>query len=243
MADLSSSSFIPKRGPTTKRKRAGSSRRIYLFTLISYILMFATLLATGAVYLYGAYIEKQRDGEIAALNTEISSFSEEDMQKVMDFDRRLTQAAGRVNSNVSLVSIFDMLGEVTVGTAYIKNLSLTREGDEKFSLKASIETDTFDSTIFQRGIYERNQKIDSVVISDSERQINEGDTETVNETVIFTAELEVPLSAVPFDASESVVPQPIIITEPAETEIHSVEGEFFLEPEDNSEDNSNEENI
>lgn len=224
MADLSNSSFIPKRGPANKRKRAGGSKHVYVFTLVSYILMFSTLLATGGVYLYSNYVDQQLENEVSALNTEISSFSKADMQKVMDFDLRLSQAYTRLNNSVSLVSVFESLEAATIDSVQIISLNLDRENDEKFILSAVIETDSFDSTIFQRGVYGRNQTIDSVLISGIETSNveklgvdkNEDQGESTESVVSFTAELEVPLSAVPYVPTKAAETQPITIIEPAD---------------------------
>lgn len=216
MADLLSNSFIPKRGPV-KRNRETASRQVYFFTIISYVLMFATLLAAGSVYLYAKYIDRQLENEVAALNSEINSFSEADMQQVIEFDRRLSQAHNRLNNSVSIVSVFDALEAATIDTVKIVSLDLNREKDEKFILSASIETDSFDSTIFQRGVYKRNQIIDSVLISGVQSASKESDSDGKSASsrplITFTAELEVPLSAVPYvDNINQVRPDPI--TEP-----------------------------
>ena len=55
-------SFIPKRGPVKRQRRAGS-RQIYLFTVISYVLFSATLVASVGVFLYERYIEDQLENE------------------------------------------------------------------------------------------------------------------------------------------------------------------------------------
>lgn len=202
MADLSNNSFIPKRGPV-KHNRGTASRQVYLFTLISYILMFATLLAAGSVFLYGKHIDNQLESEVSKLNTEIGSFVESDMQKVLEFNLRLSQASGRLNNSVSLVSVFDALESATIDTVKINSLTLEREKDEKFILAATIETDSFDSTIFQRGVYNRNQTIESVSIAAVQASNDSSGTEGPSKrpTVSFTAKLEVPLSSVPYTDS------------------------------------------
>lgn len=221
MADLSNNSFIPKRGPT-KRSRGQASRQVYMFTLVSYVLMFATLLAVGGVFLYSKYLDQQLNEEIVLLNTEIDSFSESDMQRVLEFNQRLQQASGRLDKSVSMVSVFEALEAATINTVKLKTLDLEREDDEKFILAAAVETDSFDSTIFQRGVYQRNQIIDSVSFSEV-RTVTEEDGEEDGVAVsfsqpfvIFKAEIEVPLAAVPYVAREANTGSaPITITESA----------------------------
>lgn len=229
MADLSNNSFIPKRGPA-KRRRGGGTKRIYIFTLISYILMFATLLAAGAVYFYSGYLETQLDEEIAALNSDISDFSEADMERVQEFDHRLSQAANRLDNTISLISVFSALEAATVDSVGLSSLTLTREEDETLLLKAEIETDTFDSTIFQRGVYKRNETITEVTIGDvTTSGIGETDSEetATSETpqVTFTAELKTPITAVLYEPrATEFTPDLPSVEEPVESAAEEDEG-------------------
>lgn len=219
MADLSNNSFIPKRGPA-KRSRSAASRQVYVFTLVSYILMFATLLGSGGVFLYSKLLDKQLDEEVSLLNTEINSFSESNMQKVLEFENKLQQAAGRLDSSVSMVSVFQALEAATIDTVRIKTLGLEREKDESFILTAAIETNSFDSTIFQRGEYQRNQVVNSVTFSDVKNTLSE-DGESggpARPVVTLEAEIAVPLASIPYTARRAS-PPPIVISEPAPDEV------------------------
>jgi hypothetical protein len=207
MPDPSNNSFIPKRGPASRSKRVTGGRRVYIFTIVSYVLLFATLLASGGMFLYINYLENQFNTEIVNLDTEIKVFSKTDMQKVLDFDKRLQQATGRLNNSVSMVSLFQALEAATIDTVMLDNLSIQREKDDKYTLLASIETDSFDSTIFQRGVYQRNQTISGVVISGIHAGVDKemkGDAENANERSLFsfTATLEIPVASVPYEPSK-----------------------------------------
>ena len=219
MPSSSDNSFIPKRGPV-KRKQSGSSRQVYIFTYVSYILMFSTLLATGGVFLYGQYIDRQLDEEIAALNTEIGSFSGENLAKVTEFDLRLQQADYRLQNSVSVASVFEALQSATIDTVQIEKLNLTRENDEKFVLDASILTDSFDSTIFQRGVFGRSDVIsDEVVIenvnTNTQSNLDTGGSVVSSRPVVnFSAVLEVPLDTVPYVPTEPQSNQQLELSQP-----------------------------
>jgi hypothetical protein len=199
MQGSSDNSFIPKRG-AAKRKQIGGSRQIYIFTYISYILMFATLLSSGGVYLYAQYINGQLDSEIETLNAEIGSFSQADMERVTQFDLRLTQAKDRLENSVSVASIFEALQSATIDTVQIESLTMEREGDEQFVIDALVQTNSFDSTIFQRGVFMRNETIQSVDISDVQNVLATEDVEglgvATKPVVSFKALLEIPLDDV-----------------------------------------------
>lgn len=217
MADPSNKSFIPKRGPV-KQKRGTQSRQVYIFSILSYVLLFATLLATGGVFLYGNYIDGQLDNEISALNQEISSFSEGDMQRVLEFDLRLAQASSRLNNSVSIVSLFQAIEQSTIDTVQLEQLALERVGDSSYILTAAVQTDSFDSTIFQRNTFnDRNELFSSVNVTSvdtvtvSENSGTEGSS--LRPLVTFSAELEVPLSAIPYSPSSDTAP--VVITDEA----------------------------
>lgn len=226
MPDPLNNSFIPKRGPSG-HSRVPATRQVYIFTMISYTLIFATLIATGGTFLYEKYLEKQLDEENALLYKDIGSFNNKDMEDVLDFDRRLQQANDRLNSSASVVSVFDALEESTAQSVKIDSLELERVLDDKIILSAEIKTDTFDAALFQRKAYGKGSVFNSVVISEldtsglspSIESTKEDDEEGESEQakVSFKAELEIPLANVPFKDT-SIIP-----VEAEKPEVTSVE--------------------
>jgi hypothetical protein len=174
------------------------------------------------MFIYTKHLNKQLNAEIAALDAETSSFSTANMQKVLEFEKRLQQASGRLNNGVSIVSIFKALEAATIDTVMLNSLSMHRELDDKYILTASINTDSFDSTIFQRGEFQQSQVISDVVISGvstggEEGEVSEGessDDSTAAESessVTLTAVLDIPVSAILYEPSdESDTPITII---------------------------------
>lgn len=162
--------------------------------------MFATLLSSGGVYLYAQYINGQLDSEIESLNAEIGSFSQADMERVTQFDLRLTQAKDRLDNSVSVASIFEALQSATIDTVQIESLTMEREGDEQFVVDALVQTNSFDSTIFQRGVFMRNETIQTVDISEVQNVLATEDVEglgvATKPVVSFKALLEIPLDDV-----------------------------------------------
>lgn len=212
MQGSSDNSFIPKRG-TAKRKQVSGKRQVFIFTYISYILTFAALLSAAGVYFYAQYIDSQLDAEIQALNAEIGSFSQADMERVTKFDLRLTQAQGRLENSVSIVSVFEALQAATIDTVQIESLKIERELDDKFVIEATVQTDSFDSTIFQRGVFLRNSQVQGVEIAQLQNSIAaEGDSAddsaaASKPVVSFQALLDIPLANVPADPQSYQVEQ------------------------------------
>lgn len=219
MPDLRNSSFIPKQGPA-KRRKSTSTRQVYFFTLISYAVLLASFIAAGGVFFYDRYVNAQLDQQVAVLNGEIGIFNEADMQRVLEFDRRLNQAQNRLSNSTSIVSVFEALEDSVTNDIQIDTLSIERKGDETYKLSATIVTDSFDATIFQRGIFQSSNIISSVDIAD----VNTADLSDGEEfipRVNFTADLEIPLNDVPFVPGSSgfsnpppVIPTPAPINTP-----------------------------
>ena len=224
MPGSSNSSFIPKRNPI-KKSRKTVSRRVYTFTVVSYLFLFSVLLASAGVFLYGQYVDRQLEDEISALTTEILRFNSEELASVKAFDARLRLAAERVSHSVSIASLFSAFEAATIGTVAFESLGLERIGDEQFSVTTAIRTDSFDSAIFQRAIYgKKDGVIASVVIedllkttaarSDSDTPLDQStfipDTDDVY--VTFDATLLVDIAAVPYDPS--VYEAPAVPTPP-----------------------------
>lgn len=238
MPDPSNSSFIPKRGPAARTKRKVASKQVYIFALISYVVMFATLLAAGGVFLYQKYLEKNLNTEITALNSEIASFSKERMNMVLEFNARLEQASDRVANSVSLGSIFSALEAATIESVVLNDLTMERVGDEKYLLSASVITDSFDSTIFQRGVVERNPvTISSITILDLQAAVGEvpeneaAPAQGGLNQVTFTAEFEVPVSSIPaVPAASPADSVPLFIQSPViDTADPAAEGASLLD--------------
>jgi hypothetical protein len=198
MPNSPSSSFIPKQGPA-KHSRQVVSRQVHLFTVLSYVLFFASLAGSIAIFLYHQYTERQLDAEVVALSSEIGSFSDVKMEQVRSFNMRLQQAADRLGNSVSAVAVLESIEDATVQSVNIDSLKMERVADETFVVTAEITTDTFDSSLFQRGVYERSPIVESVLIEELGLAENT-DSESTSQFngVSFKAELHVPLTGVPY---------------------------------------------
>lgn len=197
MPNSPSSSFIPKQGPA-KHSRQVVSRQVHLFTVLSYILFFAALAGSVAIFLYQRYTTSQLDAEIVALSGEIGSFSDVKMEEVRSFNMRLTQAADRIGNSVSAVAVLESIEDATAQSVNIESLDMKREGDETFVVTAEISTNSFDSSLFQRGVYERSPIVESVLIEDLSLEEDDSESNLPSKGVSFKAELHVPLKGVPY---------------------------------------------
>lgn len=201
------SSFIPKRGPK-RAKRIRPARRIFLFTLIAYSLVFAALIASAASYLYKNYVTTTLQNEVTLLSSQIDTFNESrlsELSALQDYDLKLQRAAARFNNSASVVTALDAIDEVTADPIQIINLTFEREGDEYVTIVAQLAAQSFDAALFQRqllrvgdGLFSRVQITDvsTSVEGISEDSQNANNTNlSVEQPVTFTATLEVPVQS------------------------------------------------
>ncbi len=167
-----------------------------MFAVIAYIAFVTSLVAAIGIFFYEGYIDKQLEGEVNKLSAEIKGFSDADMERVREFNTRLWQTQERLDKSISLVSVLAALESATVQSAVIDQLSVKKSDDSSITIAARLMTDTFDSTLFQRGVYERSQVIDSVLIEDL-TIVDSPDKDSIASGVTFTAILTVPTDAVP----------------------------------------------
>lgn len=190
-------SFIPKRGPAT-RTRHSASRRVYLFTLISYVLFFATLVASAGVFLYNRYIDQQLTNEVAALNEQINQFRQSDMDRLRTFNERLEFTDERLSVSTTLGQLFTALENTTAASVQLASLALERIDERDFEVVLAVNTDSFDSSILQREFLEQDSVIESVAIESIEVTAADDDDGASESAITFIATLGVPLESVAY---------------------------------------------
>jgi hypothetical protein len=165
MSDLPSSSFIPKRNPGNKSK---PTRRynFFILSILSYALFVAAPLASAGVFIYDRQADIKFSQAVRTLKTEIETFSEADLARVVDFDERLQASGALLDSHVSLLSIFSILESATAGTVQFTDLKIERTDKNSLTVDASLRTSALDGVLFQRTEYKAKNNIASSSLSD-----------------------------------------------------------------------------
>lgn len=215
MPGNSNTSFIPKQGPV-RRPRQSASRSVHLFSVISYVALASTMVAAVGSFLYERHVEKQLQDKVEELSQAISGFNEEDMNQVREFNIRLSQSRDRLDNGVSVSSIFEAIEDATAQSVSLSSLELERYEDNSIVLEAKVQSDNFDTSLFQRGVFERSSIVENVAVKDL-MIVEEAETEDgpVTSGVSFVAQITVPISEVPNVPGETVIPVP----EPIEVEV------------------------
>ena len=200
------SSFIPKRG-SNRAKRKKPARRIFVFTLVAYSLIFASLLASGASYLYLNYTTSLLQEEVSTLNSEINTFSISDLSVVSEFDLTLKRANERFDNTASVATLLDAIDSATAQPVQIESLEMERIDDQYMLLTAEVITQSFDSALFQRGLLNDEARLftdvvfEDVSIAVSEEDEDSETTATSNEDqVTFNVTARVPIDSLSYES-------------------------------------------
>jgi hypothetical protein len=200
-------SFIPKHTPN-KIERRNSPRQLFIGTIIVRVLFFSVLIAAIGVFAYDRKLSSELDKEVEAFKAATSSFEQEEekVQEVISMDRRLTQANDRFKNSISIATIFGAFEKTTIKTVQLENLNIIKKSDTEVSVEADVMTDTFDSVIFQRSIFEANEVLQLTEFEDVtvERNIEGGEISAdnlslsaVNPTVSFKAIVTIDPKTIP----------------------------------------------
>lgn len=144
----STSSFIPKNANKVRKPR--TSKRIYIFSYLSYVFFFGTLITVVGVYFYVAQTKGTLEEQKQILATERTRFSDSDIEYVRDLEKRLLLTERLLDQSAAPSRIFTSLEEIIVDSVRVTGITYERDSNNTFVLTFSGATNTFDAAIFQR---------------------------------------------------------------------------------------------
>lgn len=171
MAESGTGSFIPKKVERTPRTR---TKRIYLFSYITYTLFFGALVAGGAAYGYGILQDNRLKSAQEQLAQEQSAFNTDDIARLQRLDARLSTANSILEDHVSIASLLTTLERLVAQPVTFGTFTYERTG-AGHTITLLSGTDTFDAAMFQRTLLEENElfadvSLDDVSIGENEQQ-------------------------------------------------------------------------
>ena len=149
------SSFIPKQ-PARGRVQRRGVRKIYVFTYISFVLFFGTLIAAGGTFFYKVSVDSQLQSEKEKLVVQREAFSQADIERVKELDMQLTAAQDLLDNHISIVTLFEALEAATVSNIELSGFSFLRTDSEGIEVNLSATAKDFNSVLFQRSIVDAN---------------------------------------------------------------------------------------
>jgi hypothetical protein len=167
MPGSSSTSFIPKHTPN-KPERRSSPRQVFFGTLLVRILFISVLIAALGVFLYLRKLDNELRVEIDNFTNVASSYEadKEKLNAILLMDERLVLANKLLKQSVSLNALLSALERSVIGTVQLSSFAFVQLDPDTLNLSVSVQTDSFDSTIFQRSIFEENEVLGMAEIED-----------------------------------------------------------------------------
>jgi len=146
-----SSSFIPKspvRGNVKPRRKV---RKIYLFTYLTSIIFFGTLIASAGTFFYKYTTRATLDEQKALLAIEKKELDvDREIEEVRAFELHSVTAYTLLDRHVSLGEIFESLESTTLESVQLTGFSYTKNKDNSLQLSLIAKTNSFNAALFQR---------------------------------------------------------------------------------------------
>lgn len=205
------SSFIPKK--SIKRvERVRSGKQIYLLSYIAYAVFFATLIVAGAVFFYTSTLQGQLEERIAELETQRVAFSQGDIERVKEFERKLKISEYLFDQHVSVYSVFNELEKFAAEGVLYSSFSYRRVDDQTAEISITGASNKFDAPAFQRNILEQADVLGGASFTSIAKAGPTGiaeqnalsNDENVSNTILpvdFTIIRDVPTEEMPFEIS------------------------------------------
>jgi len=123
-------SFIPKKPMVAEHPTSG--RSVGFLTVISFIILFTVLLATGGLYLYKGVVTKNITKMENDLNLAKNRFEPSKITELQILDRRLKASTEILSNHIAITPVFQALSAITMKTVRYTKFSYNL-GDEKNS--------------------------------------------------------------------------------------------------------------
>lgn len=163
MANPPGGSFIPKRS-TGKVTAPRAGRRVYIFSYITYVVFFGTLLSVVGIFFLSQQAKSQLQEYIVRVDQEQQSFNRGQLESIRELDSRLNKAEQILVQHAAPSVIFEALESVIVRDIQLNKFEYAHERGKGALLSLGGLTATFDALLFQREVIEQNSFLASADI-------------------------------------------------------------------------------
>ncbi|MFT7507165.1 MAG: hypothetical protein ACI92I_000305 [Acidimicrobiales bacterium] len=198
-------SFIPKQ-PTRGQVKPRTVHKVYVFTYISMVLFFMSLVSSAVVFGYTQILNNQLEEEKTRLADERANFNEAGLEAVREFDARIDKAAGLLYGQVAVSRIFAALESMTAQSVQITGLAYGKNKEDQLVLELLATTNTINATMFQRDVlskddFFKNATFDEVDFTSSDELDNsqEFNGTTAEDRVTFLISKQLNISEIEYD--------------------------------------------
>ncbi len=158
-------SFIPKKPMI--QERAVQARPTSFFTVISIIILFTMLIASGGLYFYKGVVSKSIVSKESALLLAKNRFEPEKITQLQTLDKRLKASADILSKHVAVSPIFAVLQDITMKTVRYTEFTYQQgnEKDSKILVSMKGEAVGYRSIALQSDLFAKENRIIDPVFS------------------------------------------------------------------------------
>jgi hypothetical protein len=158
-------SFIPKK-PIIK-ERAVSSRPIGPLVIISLLVLFTVLLATGGIYFYKELTAKNIENMKENLKLAQNRFEPSKITELQTLDKRLRAASDILSGHIAVTPIFSALEKITMKTVRFTSFTYTVGEDKNAPIKVEMagEAKGYRSVALQSDLFTNNKNFIDPIFS------------------------------------------------------------------------------
>jgi len=137
------------------------------------------------------------------------------MTMVLDLSKRLSEAHGLVNQQVSLGLVFSALEKTTIAPVTLSGMTYEKAESAKLLLTLTARASDFNAALYQRQVLSTNEVLAGAKITNVQYGVQEttgDDSAQVSEMVTFTIEKDLDPQAVPSQVGTTLSTQTTPVT-------------------------------
>lgn len=201
-----STSFIPKK-PLIENRRGNASGFIFLLAFLVFI---GSIVAAGAVFLYGAYLHRALDSKTQSLEAAKGAFeSAGAIETLVRLDSRIMQAKSLLTEHVAPSAIFAFLSAQTLERVRFTSFEYTKQDDGSVAVELQGLTDSFATIALQSDQFGASKGLRNIIFSnivvETEGGVSFSLTATVDPSLLlYSKNLGQPAVVLPMPSDTSV---------------------------------------
>lgn len=128
-----------------------------MFTYLSLVLFFGTLIASAGTFFFDITVKNQLVAQKQELANEQNAFNARDLERLRELENRIENSKQLLDTHVSVADVFSALEASTVATVQLTGVTYDRTEFGGITLAVGALTDSFNDARFQRDIYASNE--------------------------------------------------------------------------------------
>jgi len=148
-------------------ERAQSSRPIGLLFVLSLLILFAVIVATGSLYFYKSALQKNISGMEETLNLAKYRFEPARIAELQVLDKRLRASNEILSKHMAITPVFEALEKITLKTVRYTKFSydLASDNGSTVDIKMSGQAIGYRSVALQADLFTKNKNLIDPVFS------------------------------------------------------------------------------